>query len=202
MLFILTGDIQIGKTRWLQGVCDQLVDGGVPVAGVLAPGVWRANPMWPNGFEKLGIDNVLLPGGERIEFARRRDLADSAVRSRLDDGMPAEMKLAWQFSDEAVDRVNAHFDKLASQQDDSGKKGLLVVDELGRLELERGVGLTSAMSLFAQGPRPGWPHALIVVREWLVPRAHAMFDAPWSGAVREISPTPAEKAGLLAEFGL
>lgn len=202
MLFILTGDIQIGKTRWLQGVCDQLVDGGVPVAGVLAPGVWRANPEWPNGFEKLGIDNVLLPSGERIEFARRRDLADSGVRSRLDDGMPAEMKLAWQFSDEAVDRVNAHFDMLTSQQDDLGRNGLLVVDELGRLELERGVGLTSAMRLLAQGPRPGWPHALVVVREWLVPRAHELFDAPWSGAVRKISPTPEARAVLLGKYGL
>lgn len=47
---------------------------------MLAPGVWRrCEPGDPaadaHGFEKTGIDNVLLPDGERVHLARRRDLA-------------------------------------------------------------------------------------------------------------------------------
>ena len=78
MLFLLTGDVQIGKTRWLERLAAELSGDGVQVAGVLAPGVWRVRePHEVPGerglagegrFEKLGIDNVLLPGGERVPF--------------------------------------------------------------------------------------------------------------------------------------
>ena len=51
MLYILTGEIQTGKTRWLQALIDKLAEKGVPLEGVLAPGVWRPNPTKPIGFE-------------------------------------------------------------------------------------------------------------------------------------------------------
>lgn len=85
MLFLLTGDVQIGKTRWLEDLCASLQAAGTCVAGVVAPGQWVPRPEGQPGgkhgfdgaerFEKLGIDNVLLPQSKRIEFARRRDLA-------------------------------------------------------------------------------------------------------------------------------
>lgn len=200
MLYILTGEIQTGKTRWLQGLIDELAQEGVPLEGVLAPGVWESNPAKPNGFEKLGIDNVMLPGGETVAFARRRDLApDDASKMEL-QGMPADMKLAWAFSDEAVERVNAHFMALAAGGAPA-RPGLLVVDELGRLELERGgLGLTEAVDLVARGPRPGWPHALIVVRDWLVPRARMVFGPAWNNEIREVGPTPQTARELLGLF--
>lgn len=209
MLYILTGDIQIGKTRWLQATVSELARAGVPVAGVLAPGVWRPNPGCPNGLEKVGIDNVLLPGGERVAFARRRDLAPDAAGA-VNTGMPPEMRLVWRFSDEAVERVNEHFARLACAAPGEGsaraprpdavpaRDGLVVVDELGRLELECGLGLTNAADLLARGPRPGWPHALVVVRNTLVPRARALLDAPWGGAVCEIGPTEEARRELCA----
>ena len=173
MLYILTGEIQIGKTRWLRGLIDELQERGVPLEGVLAPGVWKPNPDKPNGFEKLGIDNVMLPG---------------------------DMKLVWAFSDEAVARVNAHFAALAAGEPPA-RPGLLVVDELGRLELERGgLGLTEAVDLVKQGPRPGWPHALIVVRDWLVPRARMVFGPAWSNEICEVGPTPETARELLGLF--
>ena len=36
VLFILTGEIQTGKTRWLQGVLGDLSACGVPLRGVVA----------------------------------------------------------------------------------------------------------------------------------------------------------------------
>lgn len=200
MLYILTGEIRTGKTRWLQGLIDQLAAQGVPVEGVLAPGVWRPNPKEPGGFEKLGIDNVLLPGGETVSFARWRDVAPNEANETELRGIPADMKLAWVFFDEAVEQVNAHFRTLAAG-DVPARPGLLVVDELGRLELERGgLGLTEAVDLVAQGPRPGWPHALIVVRDWLVPRARMVFGPAWNNEIREVGPTPQTARELLGLF--
>src|SRR5699024_2642009 len=111
LLFLLTGDVRIGKTRWLEGLCAELSDAGTRVAGVVAPGVWRAVGDG-DGFEKLGIDNVLLPGGERVPFARRRDLA--LAEGVLDPRSQSEAaRLGWHISDDALARVNAHFEGLA-----------------------------------------------------------------------------------------
>ena len=88
MLFVLTGNVQTGKSRWLERLVGDLGQHGVPSYGVLSPGTWaesagaRADA---NGYEKLGIDNVLLPDGERVSFARRSDLAraDAGDTERL-----------------------------------------------------------------------------------------------------------------------
>ena len=58
MLFLLTGEVQIGKTRWLESLVAELGAFGVPCAGVLAPGQWVPSTgphADANGFEKLGI---------------------------------------------------------------------------------------------------------------------------------------------------
>lgn len=209
MLFILTGDIQIGKTRWLQALCGELGGRGVPVAGVLAPGVWRVDASRPGGFEKLGIDNVLLPAGERLPFARRRDIVQAGGDAR---GSHAQglagcsqsegEKLTWAIRDDMIAIVNRHFDELEreAQAPAACPAGLFVVDELGRLEFERGAGLTSAMRLLKAGPTSAWPHAVVVVRDWLVPRAHTFLDAAWPDGVREIGPTDDARELLLGLF--
>ena len=155
----------------------------------MAPGVWRATG--EGGFEKLGIDNVLLPDGERVAFARRRDLA--RAEGSLDPESQSEAaQLAWHISDDALARVNAHFGCIAEgmcggAEEGKARPGLLVVDELGRLELERGCGLVAATELLARGATARFPHALAVVRDWLLPRAFERFGAAWGGA-RAISP--------------
>lgn len=279
MLFLLTGGVQTGKTRWLAALADELASGGVDVAGVLAPGVWREHEQeGERRFEKLGIDNVLLPTGERIAFARRRDLA-LAEGSFDPTSQSAAAQLAWEISDDAIARVNAHFDALAHgvaapadcarravsaapadhacpesstalsspalpvvpacsaaparlssparpalpdevfhvkhsfaqtnvSRETSGaveacetRSGLLVVDELGRLELMHDGGLVSATALLAQGPRTGFRHAIAVVRGWLLPRAEERFAAAWGGA-QAIAPDDASRVLVRAACGL
>ena len=246
MLFLLTGDVQIGKTRWLGALADELAGEGVAVAGVLAPGVWRERaPHEASGerglagegrFEKLGIDNVLLPAGERVAFARRRDLA-LAEGSFDPTSQSAAAQLAWEISDDAIARVNAHFDALArgdairthpenpenpadparmfhvkhsfAQTDVSRetseagetRAGLLVVDELGRLELMRDGGLTAATALLERGPASGFLHALAVVRDWLCPCAEERFAAAWGGA-EVLAPDERARALVRAACGL
>ena len=267
MLFLLTGDVQIGKTRWLENLCASLQAAGTCVAGVVAPGQWVPRPEGQPGgkhgfdgagrFEKLGIDNVLLPQGKRIEFARRRDLA--AKSKAFTEGTQAKAaKLGWAISDTAIAQVNAHFATLAKQASiapaDSGaddstttqaevdtpaaapldngvcppvaaetaaktsplvqtntgestaaataaKAGgnvlaaapaanetrlaphaMLVVDELGRLELLHSCGLTNALAILDAGPTPQFPHAIAVVRETLLDEARKRFEPRWGKA--------------------
>lgn len=216
MLFLLTGDVQIGKTRWLCATCEALEARGVRVAGVVAPGVWRERePGEPSGrhgldgdgrFEKLGIDNVLLPGGERVPFARRRDLVSE--RDVWGSGREAlAARLGWAISDAAIAQVNAHFARLAAHGAEgraapaASLGGLLVVDELGRLELMRGGGLTEAVSMLDAGPTAAYPHALAVVRDVLEPLACQRFERAW-GVPCAIGPNAAGGAALAAAFGL
>lgn len=216
MLFLLTGDVQIGKTRWLGALADELLGAGVDVAGVVAPGVWRERSAdEPDGqgglsgrgrFEKLGIDNVLLPGGDHVPFARRRDLALAA--GELDENSQAgRAKLGWAISDAAIARVDAHFARISEQLGAAGASaspactGLLVVDELGQLELNRGEGLVHAVSLLDGGPSERFGCAIVVVRDWLEPRARERFAPVW-GEVRDIGPDDASKAAVLSALGL
>lgn len=83
---------------------------------MLAPGQWVPSTgphADANGFEKLGIDNVLLPGGERVPFARRGDLA-RADGTFDEESQAAKAELAWHIDDAAIDRVNAHFDEITA----------------------------------------------------------------------------------------
>ena len=168
MLFILTGDIRTGKTTWLEARVRELEAAGVPVCGVLAPSVWR-------GGEKVGIENVLLPSRERVLLARPA-------------GDGCSTGLGWDFDEAPLARVNAHLIGLAAA---AGKRdahhGLLVIDEIGPLELRRGDGLTAALELLDAGPAPAWPHALAVVRAALAEEVAERMRPTW-GSVEPIRP--------------
>lgn len=208
MLFLLTGDVQIGKTRWLESLCASLQAAGTCVAGVVAPGQWVPRPEGQPGgkhgfdgagrFEKLGIDNVLLPQGTRIEFARRRDLA--AKSKAFTEGTQAKAaKLGWAISDTAIAQVNAHFAALAKQAANETRlapHAMLVVDELGRLELLRSCGLTNALAILDAGPTPQFPHAIAVVREMLLDEARRRFESRW-GKATAIGPDDAARKLVL-----
>lgn len=229
MLFILTGGVQTGKTRWLETLVADLGARGVPSAGVIAPGVWRLKDVRAGGSkrEKVGIDNVLLPSATRIRFADRRDLlaarlcgnegaGQSDAVCEAGAGKTSESdkaQLGWAIYDDAIDRVNGHFDMLRTKRHVSRadaasgcavvrepRSGLLVVDEIGRLELEGG-GIVSAMDALDEGPSKRYPHALIVVRDWLFDRAEERFGPAWGGSTA-IEPDDEGAARVAAAFGL
>lgn len=109
VLLILTGNVQTGKTRWLQNVIAHLEKAGVSCQGVLAPGTWIEKA--DGSFEKTGIDNVLLPSHEIVPFARRSDLAqkDGLFDAESQAG---RARLKWHISDDAIARVNEHLHAL------------------------------------------------------------------------------------------
>lgn len=201
MLYILTGNIQIGKTRWLESLVTQLSAAGVGVFGVLAPGVWReyVDEKGTACFEKLGIDNKLLPSGELIPLARRRDLAQ-AEGVFDENSQSAKASLGWEMSDDALAEVNEHFRNLAAgSSEELRDRGLLVIDELGPLELLRGGGLIEALTLLESGPNARWGHALVVVRESLVDLAVERFSRSWS-EVEVVAPGEEAKSKVVRLF--
>lgn len=206
MLFLLTGDVQIGKTRWLLALVDELGDWGITAVGVLAPGTWieYRDDGEPGGvrYEKTGIDNLLLPQRESVPFARRSDLAID--EGRFDAGsQAARANLAWAIDDSAIRRVNEHFSHLGEvAQIEAPSPSLLVVDEFGQLELCRNEGLTQAVSLVDRGATPKVPHAIIIVRRQLLDTAKERFAAaPWGG-MRAIAPDDEGRRAIADAFGV
>ena len=210
MLFFLTGEIQTGKTRWLQATISELEQHGVQVQGVVAPGVWHEHRNTKDGsvsYEKLGIDNVLLPSGKRIAFAQRVDLIDVADWNS-DCTQAKAAGLAWAIRDEAiaeVDRFFAHMSSASCNQANSQAgpdTRLVVIDEFGRLELLRGQGLVSAVAFIDRGATPAFPHALVIVREQLLDCAMDRFaHAPWNG-MRPLYANDEGKRILLSALGV
>lgn len=198
MLFLLTGDIQIGKTRWLDRLVAQLGEAGVPCFGVVAPGVWveSAGPHANGqGLEKLGIDNRLLPSGQTIRFADRIDIAKA--NGTFDaESEAGKVDLGWHIYDDALAQVNENLATVPEQcRAFSGQRGLLVIDELGRLELNHDGGLTEAIELLEAGPQGCISDALVVVRETLAQRAEQRFADAWGGAMA-IRPTAESAAEI------
>lgn len=219
MLFLLTGEVQIGKTRWLSALVEALAESGVRAWGVLSPGEWCLRPEGKVGgeaergrsgagrYEKLGIDCVLLPEGERIPFARRDDLARAEGGADA-DSQSARAGLCWAIDDAAIDQVNAHFEKIAARAAAAGEHGaadagagLAVVDELGRLELLRDGGFSSALRLLEAGPTRLYGTAVAIVRASLADAARARLERAW-GSVSAIGPDDAGRAAVLRALGL
>ena len=73
---------------------------------------------------------------------------------------------------------------------------MLVVDELGRLELLRGCGLTNALAILDAGPTPQFPHAIAVVRETLLDEARRRLEPRW-GKATVIGPDDAARKLVL-----
>ena len=187
MLLILTGDIQIGKTRWLQSSIERLEAAGVECHGVVAPGIWAERA--DGTLDKLGIDNLLLPGHELVPFARRADIAQK--EGTFDKKSQAgRAQLRWHISDDSIAYVNEHFKMLQKinvrHNGSHGNHVVLFVDELGQLELLREEGLTEAMKLLSSGPKSIYSHAVVVARNLfgLPERVEELFSEAWGGCKR------------------
>ena len=201
MLFILTAPRKSGKTRWLETLTAALSAVEIPCYGVLAPGRWRALP--DGSFKKLGIDNVLLPQGTLVPFAApNTDKQTGTTNAASLQGSPASREpvatSGWTFSADSISQVNAHLAEIYANSA-TAHPGLLVIDELGPLELCRNIGLTQALKIASVGPTHAWPHAIVVVRPKLAETAIERFSPAW-GTPRCIAPTPESRALVLARL--
>jgi nucleoside-triphosphatase len=152
-LILLTGGRGAGKTT----LCRQLVDlarrGGWRIAGVLSP------PVFDNEV-KIGIDVEDLSSGERRRLARLPQKCDPENVLRTG---------GWVFE---VGGLNWGGEVLGKVKDCD----LLLVDELGPLELLRGQGWQSGLAALDGGT---YRLALAVIR----PELLAAAQQRWLGAV-------------------
>jgi len=142
-LMILTGEIEAGKTTLCTQVADLAQEQGVDLAGVISPPVF-------SDMEKVAIDVIDLRTGEQRRLAERTGGENRGPRTRR-----------WQFYPEIVRWGNQVLRSAVPCQ-------LLIVDELGPLELERGEGWTDALEVLDRGE---YQQALVVIRAHLVETA-------------------------------
>jgi nucleoside-triphosphatase THEP1 len=138
-LVLLTGARGVGKTHLCERVVSAARQRGYLCAGLLSPALYKDG-------EKIGLT--------------LRDVATGAERplALIDDG-PAEVRTGkYRF-------VSSTLEWAAGVLRSVGRCHLLVIDELGPLELEMGQGLTEAVNLLSG---EGCSMRLVVVRPELL----------------------------------
>jgi nucleoside-triphosphatase THEP1 len=138
-VLLLTGERGVGKTCLCQRVVKEACERGLTCAGVVSPAVFEDG-------EKAGVTLVDVATGEYRPLAVADDLQGEVRWGK------------YRFVPEALDWGTKVL-RVATPCD------LLVVDELGPLELEAGQGLVVALDVLNAG---GFSMALVVVRPELV----------------------------------
>lgn len=162
MLIILTGKQQTGKTRWLERLIREAGNKGIACKGIVSPGTWVEGD--DGMLVKTGINAQLLPQNEKLPFAKWRDLVTEDEAHANQASQADNAKLGWRIYDEAIDRINDHFDVLSTEG--LNPNDLLIVDELGALEFRHDGGFTSALKMLDS--LPSTANAIVVVRPDLV----------------------------------
>jgi nucleoside-triphosphatase THEP1 len=115
-----------GKTSFLFTLVDALNDEGLSVSGVLCPATFDGN-------KKVAIEMVNIATGER------RILARLAVEE------PTDLQFGdWAFLQETIDWGNTCLSEIESTD-------VLILDEVGPLELEQGQGVQAGMDMMTRG---------------------------------------------------
>jgi nucleoside-triphosphatase len=149
LLWALTGPRGAGKTTFCRTLAERARAAGWDVAGLLSPGVFEDGV-------KTGILAQALRTGETHPLARVHPPPGGA--SEVEGRSPQLAFGNWLFDAAAFTWGNQVLE--ASLPCD-----LLIVDELGPLELVRGEGWTSALAVLRQ---PRYRVGLVVVRPELV----------------------------------
>jgi nucleoside-triphosphatase THEP1 len=153
MNVLLTGSKQVGKTSVCQAVVELARAGGHRPQGVLSPALYNG------AGARVGFEALDIGSGQRWMLAHMdRELDGPRVGPFAFDSAGLAR---------AVEVIQAACNGAP----------LLVVDEIGPLELERKEGLATALDLLPL-PTPG--HVLLVVRPTLLPQLHGFMGEPTS----------------------
>lgn len=173
-IFVITGDRGAGKTTLCRILIDYARAANWQVSGLLCPA--RIEGDW-----KTGIEVLNLRSAEQYLLARRAEGESDPLRIYTPDWVFDRARLEWgnQCLNEAV------------------PTDLLVVDELGPLELEQGVGWQSGIRALDSGQ---FHLALVVVRPELIRHARARWPQAESITLLSVKQTPSLAAALAEQF--
>ena len=147
-IYLLTGEIQSGKTSLCLELVNEARKEGVRLGGLISPGVFQSG-------EKIAIDLLDIKSDER------RRLADGS------DGRSTEVQTKrWSFLPGAVAWGNRILEK-------SVPCDLLLIDELGPLEFIRGEGWVNGFKIVESGD---YQAALLVIRPSLLDEALSRWE--------------------------
>jgi nucleoside-triphosphatase THEP1 len=147
-IVVITGESGAGKTTWCAHMRAFAEREALRVAGLISYGVFE-------GAQKVAISLCVLPSGEQRTLATRREYVIGAATLR------------WQFDERVLAWGDSQLAALTACD-------VLIVDELGPLELLHGCGWQSA---FAALMAARYELACVVVRPALVERFMARFSA-------------------------
>ena len=147
-IFLLTGEFQTGKTNLCLDIYQLAQESRVRVGGVISPAVFE-------GDKKTAIDVLDLKGGTRKRLAELRTSHQTDLETQR-----------WSFDSEVVDWGNKILEEAVPCD-------LLMIDELGPLEFQRGEGWVNGFTVIESGD---YSTALIVVRPSLVDEAARLWQ--------------------------
>jgi nucleoside-triphosphatase len=127
-LILITGPRGVGKTSWCQEMIRDARQRSLSIGGLVSPAVFVAG-------EKTGIDLLDISTGQRRRLAEHRPAASAGQ----DEGPGVIATEAWVFRRETLEWGNATLACL-------GNVDILLLDELGPLEFQRGKGLQAGLA--------------------------------------------------------
>ncbi len=148
-LVLVTGIKGTGKTRWCMDLVEHAHARGLKLHGLISP------PIFENDY-KVGIDLMDLHTGERRHLAHRAGASGGDLRT-----------INWHMLPDALEWGNAILASINSCD-------LFILDEVGPLEFEHGVGLTTGLEILDS--RKNFP-AVVVIRPSLLGKARKRW--PW-----------------------
>jgi nucleoside-triphosphatase len=162
-LVLVTGESGSGKTAWCLDLIDQARQNGIRVSGVVSPPVFEAG-------QKVGIDLMDASTNECRRLAVFRQNAKQKLANE-----PGIATLNWTFDPAVLAWGNQLLDRLGASE-------LLVLDELGPLELLENKGLTAGLKCIDD---QHYQIACVVIRPSLLPTALERW--PWGKILRVVN---------------
>lgn len=156
-LALVTGESGAGKTTWCLELVRQARHSGLAPVGLVSPGMYQAGI-------KVAIDLIELETGENRRLAMKKG-------DRTSSSSPGLATLAWNFDPAVLAWGNEVLDRLTLSS-------LVILDELGPLEILDHKGLTSGLRLIDQRQ---YQMACVVIRPRLLPAALERW--PWGEAL-------------------
>jgi nucleoside-triphosphatase len=138
-LWIISGPSGTGKTKLCAEVIAQATGRGLKVGGILCPAVYK-------NWTKIGINQIDITSGKCRRLATRSYDANNSTIG------------CWQMDEDVVAWGNQILNGLKDED-------MIVIDEIGPLEFEKGFGYHEALRLLDEGR---YRTILIVVRPTLL----------------------------------
>lgn len=204
-IFLVTGERGAGKTTWLKQLVAAARQVGYPVNGLLSPGAFE------NG-NKIAINLVNLATDETRFMCTPVEPHLSAGRGRIRRLDTGKLVLGgWEMQEDVLQWGNELlYEAILSQHTaKSETPAILIIDELGPLELNYGLGFTNAIQLgdllnlhagipehfptqedqrLNQTKTIGQLASFIVVRPDLLPKAFVIWPQAQTIQIQKTSP--------------